>query len=222
MDGFGFSAGEKEIIGLIGPNGAGKTTVFNCVIGELRQDSGQIIFNGKDISGYAVYERVKLGITRTYQIVRPFREMTVHGNIRIPMFPDAVKQVWGVKDYDGDIKKIAAETGLMEYLSKLPDELPAGALRRLELARALAKNPKVVLVDEVFAGLAQTEIAYISKLIKQKREDGITFIVIDHNLRALSAIVDRVVVMNFGKKIAEGPYEKMVEDEEVKRAYLGG
>ena len=222
VDGFEFSVERKEILGLIGPNGAGKTTVFNIVMGEISQASGSIFFEGKDISVHPTYERVKMGIARTYQISKPFREMTIAENIRLPMIPDSVKAAWwGKKNYYDRVERVAEEIGLTEHLLRYPDELPLGALRRLELARAIAKNPKIILIDEVFAGLAQEEIDHIIKLISKKREEGVTFVIIDHNLRALSTIVDRVVVMNFGRKIAEGPYEKIIEDAEVAKAYLG-
>lgn len=223
VDNISFYVKENEILGIIGPNGAGKTTTFNIIMNEVHQDSGSILFNGNDISNYPTYKRVEAGITRTYQIPKLFKEMTVYDNIRISMLPNSIKStLLEAESYDSEIRRVAMETGLLEYLSKYPDELPLGILRKVELAMALVKNPRIILIDEVFSGLAATEIRHVAKLIAQKREERMTFVIIDHNLRALSTLVDRFIVMNFGRKIAEGSYEEILRDENVKKAYLGG
>ena len=223
VEDFSFYVKEKEILGLIGPNGAGKTTVFNLIMGEVRQDKGRVFFNGKDITDYPTHKRVNLGIARSYQIPRAFKEMTLYDNLRMSMLPDSIRSNLTMRGYDPlSIKKVAIETGIEEFLLKYPEEVPLAVLRRTEFAMALLKNPRLILLDEIFSGLTTTEINSLIKLIKQKRDEGMTFIVIDHNLRAISTLVDRVVVMNFGRKIAEGLYQEIINNENVKKAYLGG
>ena len=221
VNSFDFHVEEKEIVGLIGPNGAGKTTVFNLIMGVLRQDSGDIIFNGTNINNYPTHKRVKIGIARTYQIPKPLKEWTIFENIRISMIPDGIKSIRRIGGREEDIRRIAKETGLTEYLEKYPDELPIGALRRLELARALANDPKLILIDEAFAGMTKEEIDVISELLKKKRKEGMSFIIIDHNLEALANIVDRVIVIHLGRKLAEGKLQEIIKKEDVKKAYLG-
>jgi ABC-type branched-subunit amino acid transport system ATPase component len=218
VDGFGFFVKEKEILGLIGPNGAGKTTVFNLIMGDLKKDSGKVFFKGKEITNLKTHEIVKLGMVRTYQIPKPFYDMTVGENIEIGMISDGVKAILGRGNYD--IMEIAKATGLIEHLSKMPNELTAGQLHRLELARALSTNPELILVDEVFAGLTAEEVSSISKTIKNLQEN-ITFVIVDHNLRALGSIVDRVIVIHRGQKVTEGTFKEVAIDERVRKVYMG-
>lgn len=218
VDGFDFFVKEKEILGLIGPNGAGKTTVFNLIMGNLKKDSGKVFFKGKDITNLKTHEIVKLGMARTYQIPKPFYDITVGENIEIGMISDGAKAILGKGNYD--VREIARATGLIEHLSKMPNELTAGQLHRLELARALSTNPELVLVDEVFAGLTIEEVSSISEAIKKLREN-ITFVMVDHNLRALGPIVDRVIVIHGGKKVTEGAFKEVVNDERVRKVYMG-
>lgn len=218
VDGFGFFVKEKEILGLIGPNGAGKTTVFNLIMGDLKKDSGKVFFKGKEITNLKTHEIVKLGMVRTYQIPKPFYDMTVGENIEIGMISDGVKAILGRGNYD--ITEIAKATGLIEHLSKMPNELTAGQLHRLELARALSTNPELILVDEVFAGLTAEEVSSISKTIKNLQEN-ITFVIVDHNLRALGSIVDRVIVIHRGQKVTEGTFKEVAIDERVRKVYMG-
>jgi ABC-type branched-subunit amino acid transport system ATPase component len=217
VDGFGFFVKEKEILGLIGPNGAGKTTVFNLIMGDLKKDSGKVFFKGKEITNLKTHEIVKLGMVRTYQIPKPFYDMTVGENIEIGMISDGVKAILGRGNYD--ITEIAKATGLIEHLSKMPNELTAGQLHRLELARALSTNPELILVDEVFAGLTAEEVSSISKTIKNLQEK-ITFVIVDHNLRALGSIVDRVIVIHRGQKVTEGTFKEVAIDERVRKVYM--
>ena len=187
---------EGETLGLIGPNGAGKTTVFNMIMAELKPTSGEIWFKGENVTRVPTHERVKRGIARTYQVPQPFAEMSV----------DIGRSV-GFSD---------------EQIDMLPSELAMGDLRRLEMARNVAVSPTLLLLDEVFAGLTLREIAQISELlVEKKRKDGLTYIIVSHDLRALAPLVDRVIVMSFGEIIAEGTFDEVVRDEAVRDAYLG-
>lgn len=213
---------EGETLGLIGPNGAGKTTVFNMLMKELKQDSGEIIFEGKEITKYPTQKRVKMGIARTYQIPRPFTDMTVAENIRVAMMPDKIIPVMTMNTQGALERQIGKSVGFKDHeLSMYPYELSMGSLRRLELGRNMATNPKLLLLDEVFAGLTVGEIAELSELLKEKKKEGLTFIIVSHDLRSLGPLVDRVVVVSFGMVIAEGSFEEVIADEKVKEAYLG-
>ena len=216
-----FHVEEGESLGLIGPNGSGKTTFFNLIMGSLKQDSGEVFFREKEISKLPIHERVKKGIARTYQIPRPFAEMTVSENIHISTIQDKILESMR-RRADSEVEgKIAESVGLKERISMYPHELSMGDLRRLELAKVLATERKIALLDEIFAGLTVAEIAQISELIRRKRDEGLTFIIVSHDLRALAPLVDRVVVICFGELIAEGTYQEIVNDEKVRQAYLG-
>jgi len=213
---------EGETLGLIGPNGAGKTTVFNLIMNELKQDEGEIFFEGKEISKHPTHRRVKMGIARTYQIPRPFGEMTVTENIRVGIMPDDILRIMKMKPESRVERQIGESVGFGESeLSMYPSELSMGDLRRLELARTMATNPKLLLLDEVFAGLTVGEIAQLSELLKEKKEAGLTYIIVSHDLRSLAPLVDRVVVVSFGIAIAEGSFEEVIANEKVQEAYLG-
>ena len=217
-----FHVEEGESLGLIGPNGSGKTTTFNLIMSELKQDEGNIFFEGKEISRYPTHERVKMGISRTYQIPRPFGEMSVTKNIRIGIMPDEILSVMRMNSTSKREREIGKSVGFKEHhLRARPNELSMGDLRRLELARTIATNPKLLLLDEVFAGLTTGEITELSELLKQKKKEGLTFIIVSHDLKSLAPLVDRVVVVSFGQRIAEGSFEQVIADEKVKEAYLG-
>jgi len=219
-----FHVEKGEVLGLMGPNGSGKTTVFNLIMGDFPPDSGKILFGGEDITNLPTYQRVKMGIARTYQVPRPLRELPIIEDIRVGTMPDSI-----IGNFRGEgarieeIEKIAEDVGLKGRgrFSMYPHELTMGDLRRVELARALATSPKIVLLDEIFAGLTVAEIEEIDKLLRRKMEEGLDFIVVSHDLKALAPLVDRVVVIHFGQFIAEGPFDKIVENEKVKAAYFG-
>jgi len=217
-----FHIEEGEVLGLMGPNGSGKTTVFNIIMGDFPPDSGKILFGGEDITNYPTYQRVKMGIARTYQVPRPFRELPIIEAIRVSTMPDSI-----IGNFRGggarveEVEKIAEDVGLGGRFSMYPHELTMGDLRRVELARALATSPKLVLLDEIFAGLTVAEIEEIDKLLRRKMEEGLDFIVVSHDLKALAPLVNRVVVIHFGQFIAEGPFDKIVENEKVQAAYFG-
>ena len=222
VDDLSFYVEEGEILGLMGPNGAGKTTAFNLIMGDYKLDAGEIFFQGKNIGNLQTYERVKLGIARTYQVPRPYHDLPVIEDIRISTVPDSItKCLRGQKEEIEVIRRIGVNVGLKERLDKYPYELSMGDLRRIELAKAMATNPKIIMLDEIFAGLTVHEIAEISELLLERREVGLVFIVVSHDLKALAPLVDRAVVIQFGHLIAEGSYEEVAHDEKVKKAYFG-
>ena len=221
-NGLSFNVEKGESLALIGPNGAGKTTIFSLIMGEIRRNSGAIRFKGHDISALPTHERIKRGISRTYQVPRPFGDMDVAQNIRVGMTPDNLWQmVFGAPDLQAELE-IARSVGFREEdLARTPSTLSMGDLRKLELARTLATKPEIMLLDEVFAGLTVAEIDQIAELLAEKRKEGMTFIIVSHDLRALEPLVDRAVAMTFGKAIAEGSFGEVMGDAAVRAAYLG-
>ena len=213
---------EGESLGLIGPNGAGKTTAFGILMGEQRPDSGRVFFRGEDVTRVPTHRRVARGIARTYQIPRPFGEMTVLDNIRVGMMPDSVRRLLTERPPEGADREIVRNVGFGEREAAMyPGQLSMGELRKLELARTLATGPEVLLLDEVFAGLTRGEIAQLSELLCEERRRGMTSILVSHDLRSLSPLVDRVVVMSFGAVIAEGGLDEVLGNPLVQEAYLG-
>ncbi len=214
-----FELYEGEILGLIGPNGAGKTTLFNCINGIYRPEEGRIFFRDTDITGWRPWRLAHMGMARTFQIVRPLAELTVRENVM-------VGAAFGEKQMPlRQAAKIADE--VLEFLGLAPraDQL-AGSLnvaqkKRLELARALAAQPRLLLLDEVLAGLNPTEVDEMVETIRRIRERGITILMIEHVMRAIMNLSDRILVLNFGELIAEGTPEEIAQNEEVIRAYLG-
>lgn len=213
-----------EIVGFIGPNGAGKTTTFNCVMGRYPLTRGEVYFNGEEITGCPTHSIVNRGIAQTFQTPNPIQEFTVAQNIGFALMENELFSLTRLSDaLRNRVVEIAGTVGFeMADLEKEPGELPHAGLLRLELARALAVDPELVLVDEVFAGLAAGEVDTFVDLIRDIREDGYTFVVIDHNMRGLLELIDRAVVLNFGRKIADGPPEEIRTDETVQSAYFGG
>ena len=218
-----FSLKEGESLGLIGPNGAGKTTVFSQIMGELRQNSGTIELFGQEISAMPTSRRIRAGVSRTYQIPRPFGDMNVAENIRVGLMPD---DIWRMIVSPPDIERereLALSVGFSEAdLLRKPSELAMGDLRKLEMARTMATAPRVMLLDEVFAGLTVGEIAQISDLIQSMRKDGMTFLIVSHDLPALEPLVDRAIAIDRGTMIAEGAFSEVMNDAAVQASYLGG
>jgi len=222
VDDLSFYIEEGEILGLMGPNGAGKTTAFNLIMGDYKPDAGEISFKGKNIGRLQIHQRVKLGIARTYQVPRPYHDLPVIEDIRISSVPDSItKCLRGQKGELEEARQIGESVGLKDRLMKYPYELSLGDLRRVELAKAVATNPRIIMLDEIFAGLTVHEITEISGLLLKKREAGLVFIVVSHDLKALAPLVDRAVVIQFGHLIAEGSYEEIAHDGKVKKAYFG-
>lgn len=211
-----------ESVGLIGPNGAGKTTLFSLIMGEYPVSAGKIIFNGDDITGLPMYERVCTGIARTYQVPRPFSEMNVGENIRVGLMPNSLTDMIRKPANPERELELALSVGLdADDMHRQPSQLPMGNLRKLELARTLATKPQVVLLDEVFAGLTAGEIEQITELLNRLRKDGLTYVIVSHDLPSLRPLVDRVVAINHGATIATGSFDEVLENDQVRSAYLG-
>lgn len=217
-----FHVEQGQSVGLIGPNGAGKTTVFGQIMGEYRQTSGTIKLYGKDIGNQPTSSRIRLGVSRTYQVPRPFSDMSVLENIRVGLMPDSIWQMITRRPDHAREIELALSVGFSEAdLHKTPGELSMGDLRKLEMARTMATGTSVMLLDEVFAGLTVAEIAQIATLIQQMRKDGMTFLIVSHDLKALEPLVDSLIAINHGAKIAEGSFEDVMNNEDVRSSYLG-
>ena len=216
-------ASAGETVGIIGPNGAGKTTLFNLLTNEIKPDEGSVTLDGINIDRLAIHQRVKIGLARTYQVPRPFSKLTVRENIRVSMMPDSILgMLHNGMDLDHE-QRIAESVGFSErQLDQLPSELAMGDLRKLELARTLATDPKLLLLDEVFAGLTYGEIDQISQLlVKRKETHGTTYMIVSHDLKALAPLVDRVIVIHGGSVLTQGTFDEVVGDPQVQDAYLG-
>lgn len=221
VNGLSFSVSEGEILGLIGPNGAGKTTAFNLVAGVYEPDSGSIKLSGKEIAGKKPHKISSLGISRTFQTVKPFARMSVVENVAVGRLfgRDHVLSVSRAKVAAREILKY---TSLDSKSNALAGSLTLAEQRRLELARALAANPRILMLDEVMAGLNQAEIAEELALLKKLNEEKkITLVVIEHVMKAMMQLCGRIIVMDQGEKLAEGTPKQVISNPEVIRAYLG-
>jgi branched-chain amino acid transport system ATP-binding protein len=208
----------NEKVGLIGPNGAGKTTLLNIISGILKCDKGKVIFDGRDITGLDPHKRVRLGIARTFQVPRPLMSMTVLENVTVPLL---FTQRSSIHNYNEIALNILQMVGLESHAHLLPSQLTQIELRRLELARALAVRPKLLLLDEVGSGLTIGEIDELVTFLKKLSEKGLTIIMVEHVMRAIFSFCERVVVLNFGTKIADGKPREISSDEKVVKVYLG-
>ncbi|MDB9856851.1 ATP-binding cassette domain-containing protein [Amylibacter sp.] len=217
-----FTVESGQSVGLIGPNGAGKTTVFSLVMGEHRQTSGSIMLDGEELSKMTTPARIRRGVSRTYQVPRPFAEMSVAENIRVGLMPDSVfGMILKGPNRDRELE-LAMAVGFSENdLDRTPAELSMGDLRKLEMARTMATDPKVMLLDEVFAGLTVAEIAMISGLVQKMRSDGMTFLIVSHDLKALEPLVDTAIAINYGSMVAQGSYGEVMASDAVRASYLG-
>ncbi|MEN8752762.1 MAG: ABC transporter ATP-binding protein [Desulfobacterales bacterium] len=223
---FHFDLAEGELLGLIGPNGSGKTTAVNLITGFVKPSTGAVFFKGLDITGLAAHRIVRLGISRTFQMVKPFYQLPAYKNMIIPLYSPRVKKLVGGKygDRDAVALDLLEEVGFerdARVAYKVAGALPQGYLKRLELAKAIALQPDLLILDELFSGLSLAEVAGILPIIEKLRRDGKTIIMIEHRLKELFRIADRVIVMNFGQKIADGKAADVMESAAVKSAYLG-
>ncbi len=225
-----FDLHEGEILGIIGPNGSGKTTLVNCITGFIDLSGGEVLYQGKKISGKPPHKIADMGITRTFQIMRPYYSLPAYKNLVIPLFSPRAKRTGGWRGGGklGDRNTVSID--ILEELGferesfvpyKMASNLPTGYLKRLELARCLALNPKMIICDEVFSGLSMSEIASMVPLVERLQMEGITLIMIEHRLRELFRVANRIMVLNFGEKLIEGTAEEVMADEKVKEAYFG-
>jgi len=221
LDKVSFEISHREVVGLIGPNGSGKTTLINVITGIYKPDIGQVFFEGKKITGKKPYQICKMGIARTYQIPKPFLNMTALENVAIGIIFR--------KERRGSLSEAKSEAlELLQFIgfpssriNQKASDLKFLEMKYLEIARALATNPRLLLLDEPFAGLAPPEIDGAVELVKKINERGITIIIVEHVMRIITKLAQRLIVLNFGKKIADGEVKIVINDEEVIKAYLG-
>ena len=218
IDGFDIELAEGEALGIIGPNGAGKSTLFNLITGSLKPNSGSIRFEGVDITQFPAYRRCRLGIGRSYQIPHPFKGMTVFENLLVGAAFG--KNQSEVQSYDA-CARILDLTGLLEKSNVLAGQLTLLERKRLELARALATSPRALLLDEIAGGLTEPEIQELIETISIIRSENISVIWIEHIVHALMSVVDRLIVINFGKKLEDGDPETVIKSPEVQEVYMG-
>lgn len=224
--GVSFDLYRGEILGIIGPNGSGKTTLINLITGFVKKDAGNVYFLGKDISRWPAHKIADAGLVRTFQNMRPYGTLPAFKNLIPPLYSPRARR--SARGKLGDRRAVAID--ILEEVGferdayvpyKLAGSLPLGYLKRLELARCLALRPELIICDEVFSGLSMSEIASLLPLIERLQMENMTLIMVEHRLRELFRVANRVVVLNFGEKIAEGTPEEIVGNKEVRRAYLG-
>lgn len=227
LAGVSFELAPGEVLGVIGPNGSGKTTLVNLISGFVKPDIGRVVFRGRDVTALPPHRIAQLGIARTFQMVRPFYHLPAFKNLVIPLCSPRVRRraggAWG--DRDEIAIDLLEEVGFERdsaVPTKVASALPHGYLKRLELARCLALRPELIVLDELFSGLSLAEVASLVPLIDKLRVAGTTILMVEHRLRELFRIARRILVLNFGEKIALGPPEEVMASPAVRQAYLGG
>ena len=221
-----FELREGELLGIIGPNGSGKTTLVNLLTGFVKPDSGKVFYRGSEITGKMPYKIAELGVARTFQMVKPFYQLSAFKNLIIPLYSPRVKKLRGGQYGDRDdvaidlLEDVGFERdSFVPY--KIASSLPHGYLKRLELARCLALRPDLLILDELFSGMSMSEVASTLPIIEKLNSEGLSIIMVEHRLKELFRIANRVITLNFGSKIADGSPREMMENEAVKAAYLG-
>jgi ABC-type branched-subunit amino acid transport system ATPase component len=211
-----------EILGLIGPNGSGKSTVMKLIMGIERPNRGTVKLDGADVSGWPSHRIARAGIGIVFQHSRPLRRQTVLENVKLALLPDSLWRLAAHPEVDIKARSIAARVGLGPLMDRYPSALSFGDLRRMEMAKAIAREPKVVLLDEPFAGLNSAEVDAFSTLIRGFRDEGHAVLLVDHKVKSVAALVDRVLAMYLGERICEGTAEQVMNSERVRQVYLGG
>jgi branched-chain amino acid transport system ATP-binding protein len=222
VDNINVSVRKGEIVGIIGPNGAGKTTFFNLITGFITPDNGDVLVNGANVAGWKPHNIVRNGISRTFQIPHMFSSLKVRENVIVSLLAKKGNKILSSKDsHFGDANSILEKVGLKDKVNFLAGSLGQGDQRKLEFARALATNPDILLIDEPFSGLSLKEVDVLIPLIQKLNKEGLSIIIIEHKLRELMRLAERVIVLNFGRLIADGTPEEIANNEEVVEAYLG-
>ncbi len=216
-----FEIAPGEIVGLIGPNGSGKSTVMKLVMGIERPNAGSVRIDGAEVAGEPAHRIARRGVGLVFQHSRPLHRQTVLENIKLALLPDSLLRLLADPAHEREARAIADRVGLSDVLHRRPATLPFADLRKLELAKAIARHPRVVLVDEPFAGLTSAETSAFSELISGFRNEGRAVLLVDHNVKSVAALADRVVAMYLGERIAVGTADEVMRNEQVRRVYLG-
>ncbi len=223
LDEIDLSVAAGERVGLIGPNGSGKSTLVNCLCGTLVNEAGTVRFEGRDLAGQSAHQRTRLGMARSFQLPRPFASMTIADNLKVPLLytVNTRRQPLAESEIGTRCEELLTLVGLADRSRHLPRDLTQVDMRKLELARAMATEPKLLIADEAMAGLSNSEVNDIVALLIRLNEGGVTVILIEHIMRAVMSFSQRLVVLVSGKKIADGRPDDVMRDAEVERAYLG-
>jgi branched-chain amino acid transport system ATP-binding protein len=224
LDGINLDVAPGERLGLIGPNGSGKSTLVNCLCGTLHNETGSVHFDGKPMDGLSAHARTHLGMARSFQLPRPFISLSIADNLRVPLLYTVNARPGhslSAEEISARCDELLRLVGLEDKAKRLPRDLTQVEMRKLELARVMASDPKLLIADEAMAGLSQSEVADIVALLIRLNERAITIILIEHIMRAVMSFSQRIVVLVSGKKIADGKPDEVIHDAEVVRAYLG-